>query len=85
MDRSLRQSQASNHELNCIWRGFQAWDTLQDSTDDSSIAKVETVLERQEHFSQFQDMTDALPFLIAGKLLALTKTSSWTFKEEYEP
>ena len=41
--------------------GFQAWDTLQDSTDNSSIEKVKTSLERQEYFSQFQDMADALP------------------------
>ena len=47
--------------LSCIWRGFQAWDTLQDSTDDSSIDMVETSLEWQERFSQFQDMTNALP------------------------
>ena len=45
--------------LRCICRGFQTWDTLQDSTDDSSIYKFEASLERQEHFSQFQDMTDA--------------------------
>ena len=43
------------------WRGFQAWDALQDSTDGSSIDKVETSLECQEHSCQFQDMTDALP------------------------
>ena len=29
--------------------------------NDSSIDKVETSLERQEHFSQLQDTTDALP------------------------
>ena len=43
------------------WLGFQAWDTLQDSTDNNSIDKVETSLEWQEYFSQFQDKTDALP------------------------
>ena len=42
------------------WWGFQARDTLQDSTDNSSIDKVETSLEWQEYFSQFQDTTDAL-------------------------
>ena len=47
--------------LSCIWRGFQAWDTLQNSIDDSIIDKVEASLERQEHFSRFQDTTDALP------------------------
>ena len=47
--------------LSCIWRGFLAWDTLQDNTDDSIIDKVETSLERKEHFSQFQDTIDALP------------------------
>ena len=34
---------------------------LQDSTEGSSTDKVGTSLERQEHFSQFQDTTDALP------------------------
>ena len=43
------------------WWGFQAWDTLQDSTDNSSIDKAETNLDWQEYFSQLQDMTDALP------------------------
>ena len=36
-------------------------DTLQDSTDNSSIDKVETGLERYEQFSQFQDTTVAFP------------------------
>ena len=40
-------------------KGFR--DTLKDSTEDSSIDKAETSLERQEYFSHFQDMTDALP------------------------
>ena len=46
--------------LSCIWWRFKAWGTLQDSTDDSSIDKVEASLERQEHFSHFPDTTDAL-------------------------
>ena len=47
--------------LSYIWRGFKAWDTLQDSTDNNDIDKVKTSLERQEHFSQFKDTTDELP------------------------
>ena len=47
--------------LSYNWRGFQAWDTLQDSTDNSSIDKAETSLDWQEYFSQLQDTTDALP------------------------
>ena len=47
--------------LSYSWWGFQAWDTLQDSTDNSRIDKVETSLEWHEYFSQFQDTTDALP------------------------
>ena len=50
--------------LCCIWRGFQAWDTLQDSSDDSSNYKIENSLERQEQFSGFQDTTHALPYHI---------------------
>ena len=46
------------------WWGFQAWDTLQDSTANSSFDKVETTLEWQEYFSQFQDRTDARPSCI---------------------
>ena len=47
--------------LSYNWWGFQAWDTLQDSTDNSSIDKVKTNFEWQEYFSQFQDTTDTLP------------------------
>ena len=67
MDRNLRQLQASDSYklqvpgLSYNWQGFQAWDSLQDSTDNSNIEKVETSLEWQEYFGQFQDTTDALP------------------------
>ena len=61
MDRSLRQSQASSSWLSYNWRGFQAWDTRQDTTDNSSICKVETSLEWQKYFSQFQDIIYAFP------------------------
>ena len=45
-----------------IWLELDtAWDTLQVSKDNSNIDKVETSLEWQEYFSQFQDATDALP------------------------
>ena len=47
--------------LSYKWLGFQTWTTLQDSTDNSSIDKVEISLEWQEYFSRFQDTTDALP------------------------
>ena len=46
--------------LSYNWWGFQAWDTRQDSTDNRSLDKIETSLEWQ-YFSQFHDMTDALP------------------------
>ena len=49
------------HGLSYNWWGFQAQDTLQDSTDNSSIDRVETSLEWQEHFSHFHDTTNALP------------------------
>ena len=61
MDRSIRLSQVSSTGLSYNWWGFQAWDTLQSSTDNSSTDKVETSLEWQEYFSQLQDTTDALP------------------------
>ena len=47
--------------LRYSWWGFQAWDTLQDSTYKSIIDKVGTSLEWQEYFSQFHDTSDALP------------------------
>ena len=47
--------------LSYNWWGFQAWDTLQDSTDNSSIDKAETGLDWQEYFSQLQDTTNVLP------------------------
>ena len=37
-----------------VYRQWHAWDTLQDSTDDSSSDKVEASLEQQEHFPQFK-------------------------------
>ena len=61
MDRSLRQLQTSSTWAHYNWWGFQAWDTLQDSTDNNSIDKAETNLEWQEYFSQLQDTTGALP------------------------
>ena len=39
----------------------QSLRTLQDSTDNSSTDNVETSLEGQEYFSQFQDTSDAPP------------------------
>ena len=47
--------------LSYNWWEFPTWDTLQDSTHNSSTEKVETSLEWQEYFSQFQYTTDALP------------------------
>ena len=46
--------------LTYIWSEFQAWDALQESTDNSSIDKVENSLEWQEYFSQLQETTDEL-------------------------
>ena len=39
----------------------KAWDTLQDSTDNSNIDKAKTSLDWQEYFSQHRDTTDVLP------------------------
>ena len=61
MDRSLRQSKLQIPGLSYNWWGFQAWDTVQDSIDNSSIGKAETSLEWQVYFSQFQYRTGALP------------------------
>ena len=48
-------------ELIYNWWGLQAWNTVQDSKDNSRIDKVETKLEWQECFFQFQDTSNALP------------------------
>ena len=72
--------------LGCYnWWRFQAWDTLQDSTDNSSIDKVETSLEWQEYFSQFQDMT--LHSLVTSTFLYACEswTSQQSCEEEYKP
>ena len=58
-------SQAKCNILTCKWTIFCAcvcvWDTLQDSTDNSSIDEAETSLDWQEYFSQLKDTTDVLP------------------------
>ena len=46
--------------LSYNWSEFKAWDALQESTDNSSIDKVENSLEWQEYFSQPQETTDEL-------------------------
>ena len=63
-DQSDRTEAWDSHKLQLPrfsynWWGFQAWDTLQDST--YNIDKAETSLEWKEYFSQLQDTTDALP------------------------
>ena len=56
------ETATSFKHLGCYnWWGCQAWDILQDSTDNSSTDKVETSLKWQEYFSHFQDATDVLP------------------------
>ena len=67
-------------ELSYNWWGFQAWDTLQDSTDNSSIDKAETSLDWQEYFSQLQVTTDALPCHIHF----LCACESWTLTAELQ-
>ena len=60
MDRSLRSHKIQVPGLSYNWWGFQAWDTLQNNTDNSSIDKAQTSLEWQNNLSQLQDTTDAL-------------------------
>ena len=47
--------------LSYNWWGFQAWDTLFNSTENSGIDMAETSLAGQEYFFQLQDTTDTLP------------------------
>ena len=60
MDWSLKQSQASSTWVQLQLMRVPSWDTLHDSTNNSSTEKAETSLEWQEYFSQFQVTTDAL-------------------------
>ena len=73
--------------MTCINWKFQAWDTLQDSLDHSSIDKVETSLEQQEHFSQFQDDWRTPVSHPSSCMLVNHGPSqqSCNFKEEYKP
>ena len=66
--------------LSYNWWGSQAWDALQDSTGNSSINEIETRLEWQEYFSQFQDTSDALPCLSH----LLVSCESWTLTVELQ-
>ena len=76
-----------NFQFTVAEEGFQAWDTLQNSTDNSSIDKVETSLEWQEYFSQFQDVTDVLPCHIHLCVYMLVNhgPSQQSSKEENKP
>ena len=70
------------------WRVIQAWnpgDTLQDSTDNSSINKAETSLEWQEYFSQFVLRHDWCALLShpSSCMLVNHGPSQQSFKEEY--
>ena len=68
--------QISGHIYN--WLGFQAWDTLQESIDNSSIDKAETSLDWQEYLSLLQDTTDAP--LVTSNFLYVCE--SWTLTAE---
>ena len=63
------------------WWGFQISDTLQDSTDKSSIDKVEASLVWQEYFSWFQGMTDATP----SSCMLVNHEPSQQSSKEYKP
>ena len=72
--------------LSYSWWRFQAWDTLQDSTGNSSIDKTENTSDWQEYFSQFQDTTDALPLShLSSCMLVNHGPSQQSSKKEYKP
>ena len=72
--------------LSYNWWGFQARDTLQDSTGNNSTDKVENQFGRQEYFSQFQDTTDALPCHIhLPACLWIMDPHSRALKKKYKP
>ena len=63
------------------WWGFKAWDTLQDSTDNSSIDKAETSLEWQEYIS-LSSKIRLLRSLV--KSILLYACESWTLTAELQ-
>ena len=72
--------------LSYNWWEFKARNTLQDRSDNSSIDKAETSLDWQEHFSQPQDTTDALPSHIPSSCMLVNHgPSQQSSKEEYKP
>ena len=72
--------------LSYNWWGFQAWDTLQDSTDTCSIDKAETSLDWQEYFSLLQDTTDVHSGHIHLPVcLWIMDPHSRVLKKEYKP
>ena len=60
--------------------GSKARDTLQNNTNNSSIDKVETSLEGQEYFSQFQD--SLMRSLVTS--IFLYACESWTLTAELQ-
>ena len=72
--------------LSYNWWGFQAWDTLQNSSDNGSIDKAETSLDWQEYLSQLQDTTDRAPLLHPSSCILVNHgPSQRNSKEEYKP
>ena len=72
--------------LSYNWWGFQAWDTLQDSTDNSSIDEVETSLEWQEYFLSVPRYDWCTPLSHPSSCM-LVNHGPWqqSSKEEYKP
>ena len=66
------------------WWGYQARDTLQDSTD-NSIDKTQTSLKWQVYFTQVQDTIDALPCRWHLPVCLWIMDSQQSSKEEYKP
>ena len=73
--------------LSYNWWGFQAWDTLQESTDNCSTDNTKTSLEWQKYFFQLPPRYDWYASLShpSSCMLVNHGHSQKSFKEEYKP
>ena len=72
--------------LSYNWWGFQAWDTLQYSKDNSSIDKAETSLEWQEYFLSAPRYERCAPLSHPSSCMLVNHgPSQQSSKEKYKP
>ena len=68
--------------LSYNWWRFQVWNAHQNSTENSSINKIETSLDWQEYFSQFRTKVRLMRSLVTS--IFLYACESWTLTAELQ-